>query len=286
MWCPNTGVPLVKMQCHKTNVNGLAVDQTGHYLTTAGSDGKLKIWDVRNYKMLYEYWTPMPAKSVAISQKGLLAVGYGSQIQVWKDWQHEKQKKPYLKHDIFDDKGVNDLQFVPYEDFLGIGVVNGFSSIVVPGAGEANFDTFEVNVYQTKNQRKQAEVVKLLDKIPADSITLDPTIIGTIDQASKEVIESERTAEKEEAERKKDKNKKKHEKQRGRSSTGNERKQKASIYDDKTRDKIKEIVNSKLKIRRLEKEKLKTETNLLQDGGLLAEFDPVDVLRKKIKISK
>jgi len=49
---------------------------------TAGSDGQMKVWDVRTYKAVHEYWNPMPAKSLSISQKGLLAVGWGSQVQV------------------------------------------------------------------------------------------------------------------------------------------------------------------------------------------------------------
>jgi U3 small nucleolar RNA-associated protein 7 len=60
---------------------------------------------------------------------------------------------------------LNDVQFVPYEDFLGIGLKDGFSSIVIPGAGEANFDSFEVTPYQTKKQRNQQEVIQLLDKV-------------------------------------------------------------------------------------------------------------------------
>lgn len=29
MWCPNTGVPLVKMLCHKGSVTSIAVDVSG-----------------------------------------------------------------------------------------------------------------------------------------------------------------------------------------------------------------------------------------------------------------
>lgn len=41
----------------------------------------------------------------------------------------------------------------------------GFSSVVIPGSGEANFDTFEVNVFETKNQKREHLVKSLLEKV-------------------------------------------------------------------------------------------------------------------------
>jgi len=99
-------------------------------------------------------------------------------FQIWKDWYGEKQKKPYLRQDTHEGKPLTDLQFVPYEDFLGAGLVDGnqsqrnflitsigFSSILVPGSGEPNFDSYEVNIFQTKKQRAEDDVAKLLDKV-------------------------------------------------------------------------------------------------------------------------
>lgn len=45
------------------------------------------------------------------------------------------------------------VRFIPYEDVLGIGHDLGYSSIVVPGGGEATFDAFEANPYATSRQR-------------------------------------------------------------------------------------------------------------------------------------
>ena len=63
------------------------------------------------------------------------------------------------------------------------------------GLGIANFDTFENNPYETKNQRKQNEVRDLLEKIPYDMITVDPNMINKADPRSKKIIEQERKEE-------------------------------------------------------------------------------------------
>lgn len=79
-----------------------------------------------------------------------------------------------MKHKTNNNTGINSTQFVPFEDFLGIGTDSGFQSILIPGAGEPNFDSFENNPYLTKKQQKEGLVQRLLEKLPFQMITLNP----------------------------------------------------------------------------------------------------------------
>ena len=195
MWTPNYGNTLVvKIFAHSSGINSCCVDLEGNYLTTIGNDSKMKIWDLRNsYKSLYEYYNPSIANNVTISQKGLLAVSYSNVIEIWKDFALSKQKEPYMKHHFKDNKTkTKSLKFVNFEDFLGCGNNLGFSSIIVPGSGIANFDTFENNPYETKNQKKEKEIKNLLEKIPYNMINIDPYKLNNINIRSNKVIEKEK----------------------------------------------------------------------------------------------
>ena len=117
---------------------------------------------------------------------------------------------------------VHGLSFVPYEDVLGLVHDVGYSSIIVPGAGQANFDAFEANPFETSTQRKERVVHGLLQKLDPATISLKTDTIGHIDDAAPEVREKEIKEQRErsiEELRKKEKKAKK--KMRGRSKIGN-----------------------------------------------------------------
>ncbi|KXL43113.1 hypothetical protein M433DRAFT_58889 [Acidomyces richmondensis BFW] len=191
MWSPNSTTPLVKMLCHHGPVRSLAVDREGRYMVSTGQDMKMAVWDVRKFKPVHEYFLRQPGSSVAISDRNLTAVGWGTQTTIWKDLfsKHRsdidqiKVQSPYMAWGG-EGQHVDHVQWCPFEDVLGIGHDKGYSSILVPGAGEPNFDALEQNPYENTKQRQEAEVKSLLNKLQPEMISLDPDFIGSLDTAS------------------------------------------------------------------------------------------------------
>ena len=164
-------------------------------MVTTATDSRMKVWDLRKFEEVYDYFTPGPASSSDISQKGLLSVSVGSQCLVWKDWYLEKQKEPYMSHKVKKGSKISECKFAPYEDFLGLGLSTGISSVTVPGSGEANFDAYEANPFESRIQKREAQVHQIMEKLQPSTIVMDQSKIGSIDKASKEVKDQERLEE-------------------------------------------------------------------------------------------
>lgn len=98
---------------------------------------------------------------------------------MWRDCLETKAASPYLTH-MLPLGGIQSLRFCPYEDVLGVGCAGGISSVLIPGAGEPNFDSFVANPFQGKKERQEQEVVQLLDKLQPETIMLDPAAIGKV----------------------------------------------------------------------------------------------------------
>ena len=195
LWSPNSTDALVKIQANSGAVRSIAVDRSGHYMLTAGQDSRLKLWDVRALKEVHNYSTRQPATSISISDRGLAAVVTNTSVTIWKDLftsggsnEPGKVQSPYLNyHSPFGAQTKpNTVSFCPFDDILGVSHTSGFTSLIVPGAGEPNFDALEVNPYETRIQRREAEVKSLLTKLQPETIALDPNFIGTIDIRSAE----------------------------------------------------------------------------------------------------
>ena len=186
MWSPNVKEPLVKMLCHKSALKSLAINSNGNYMVTSGLDHLLNIWDLRTYKQLNSIKISSGASSLAFSQKNLIAASLKNNVEIYKDYiTNDKHSEIlYLNHKI--KNNIQNVQFCPFEDVLGIGHSTGLSSILVPGSGEPNFDALEANPYQSKSQRRQWEVKALLEKIQPELINLDPFKLRQIDQKTLE----------------------------------------------------------------------------------------------------
>lgn len=192
LWSPNMTKALVTMQCHASSMLSLAVDPSGRYMATSGVDGKVRTWDIRMYKQLHEYFTVRPSTTMDISQSGMLALGYGPHVQVWKDAFATKQKSPYL-YEPYNGDIVQSLKFHPYEDYLGVGLQDRILNMIVPGAGEANFDTFEYNPFEVKKQRQERTVRSLLEKLQPEMITLDKRAFSVMSEENESVVREENT---------------------------------------------------------------------------------------------
>lgn len=192
LWSPNSTTPLVKIQANAGPVRSIGIDRSGHYMLCGGQDLRLKLWDIRAMKEVHSYTTRQPASSISISDRGLAAVGTGTGVTIWKDLftsstsrDPTKVQSPYLSWGN-DGRRIERVQFCPYDDILGISHAQGFSSIIVPGAGEPNYDALEANPYETTKQRQETEVKSLLTKLQPETIALDPNFIGNLDVRSAE----------------------------------------------------------------------------------------------------
>lgn len=182
MWSPSVKEPLARILCHPTPITALAFNPTGDKMVTSGIDRKIKLWDSRMFKQpLTEYQTKTPVNHISLSQKNVMAISMGNVCEIFRNVNMGSLHSidSYLRN--FEDGAISSVEFVPYEDILGIGSSKGFSSVLVPGCGEANFDALEQNPFRTKSQRREHEVKALLEKIPSDLIALDSSQIVGVD---------------------------------------------------------------------------------------------------------
>ncbi|KAI4902780.1 hypothetical protein NFI96_011153, partial [Prochilodus magdalenae] len=259
LWSPNQKEPLVKMLCHRGGVRSLTVDKTGTYMVTSGLDRKLKVYDIRAFKPLHSYFLPAGASCLSLSQRGLLSAATGDVVQVYRDvWGGSPLTKPYMAHRV---RGtVWGVGYCPFEDVLGVGHAEGFTSMIVPGAGEPNFDALDINPYRSTKQKQEWEVKALLEKVQPELISLDPGLLGKVDQVTFKQKHKERMealgydplAE----ERFKPRMKK-----RGRSSAGAVEKRKKKVAHEDQRDVIRKTVEEKMVKEKEQKKSSKEQLN-------------------------
>lgn len=173
-WSPTVPDALVQIKAHKGGAQDIAFHRNGRYFVTLGGDHKMKIWDTRTLRALEEYAVTYAFNTIDISDRGLLAMGGGTNIQIWTNmFTSARQSSPHMKHYLGYGNIAHQVRFCPFEDVLGIGHSNGFSSIIVPGSAEANIDYYYANPYETERHRKERVVTNLLDKLQPETISMD-----------------------------------------------------------------------------------------------------------------
>ncbi|CAJ2511076.1 Uu.00g067010.m01.CDS01 [Anthostomella pinea] len=200
LWSPNCSSaegPLVKLLAHRGPTRALSVDRSGHYMVSGGADNKMAVWDIRMFREVQSYFTHQPASSISISDRDVTAVGWGTSTTMWQGLfskhatDQKKVQSPYMTWGG-EGKRIERVKWCAFEDVLGIGSDEGFSSIIIPGAGEPNFDALEVNPFETAKQRQETEVKTLLNKLPPDMIALDPNFVGNLDLRSEKQRQDEK----------------------------------------------------------------------------------------------
>lgn len=182
MWAPAQKEALTKVLCHSTPLTAVTVDPLGQHMATAGLDRQVKIWDLRELDQpLFSFRTRTAPSEMRYSQRGALAMAFGNGVEIYKKPSADTLN-PYLRQKFWG--SISDLEFCPYEDLLGVSFQHGYSSLIVPGSGEPNFDARESNPYHSLSQRREHEVHSLLNKVPMEFIALDPNQIATVDVPS------------------------------------------------------------------------------------------------------
>ncbi|TIB68641.1 hypothetical protein E3P77_00988 [Wallemia ichthyophaga] len=183
-YSPSTPHAHVKLQAHRGGVRSIDHDRQGRYLASAGADGMVKLWDMRMWRELTTFRARNQIADISFSDTDMLAVGWGNHAYVYRDLLQQQVDNgssstptPYLTHH-FSGRNVNKVAFCPYEDVLSVGHAGGLDNLLIPGAGEGNYDSLEADPFEGKGARREREVRQLLDKIQPDLITFNDNVLG------------------------------------------------------------------------------------------------------------
>ncbi|CBZ27211.1 conserved hypothetical protein [Leishmania mexicana MHOM/GT/2001/U1103] len=178
-WSPTVVDPLLQLKGHKGVIEDICFHPNGRFFLTLGGDHAMKVWDCRTLRTLEEYAVTYSFHTLDISSSGLVALGGGTNVHIWKDmFTAAKPSSPYMKFGLGYGNIAEQVRFCPFEDVIGIGHSRGFTSLLIPGSGEANPDFYYANPHETERHRKERVVTNLLDKLPPDTISMDIQVPG------------------------------------------------------------------------------------------------------------
>ncbi len=195
MWTPNLSTPAVKLLAHRGPVTGISIDSRngGRNMATCGMDGTIKVWDTRmlgkgpvaNGKLVDQL---LICNTLNVGSLALL----GAPTSRSTTLMHHSE----LHHLDHTSPKVSPLRTAPSQ----VLPLRGRSRCcalwwvhfpLVPGAGEPNFDSSELDPFETRTARREREVHQLLDKISPDLISIDQSILGSIHVAEINVSAAE-----------------------------------------------------------------------------------------------
>jgi U3 small nucleolar RNA-associated protein 7 len=107
---------------------------------------------------------------------------------VFRDVEKSSSTAPYLTLPL-PGLTASGIAFCPFDDILAVGHGKGISSLLVPGSGEANFDSAEADVYESYSRRREREVRSVLEKIRPELITLDTDFLGKVREDKPQTFE-------------------------------------------------------------------------------------------------
>lgn len=169
LWAPRSSEYLARVLCHRNKVRSIKIDESGRYMATSASENVVKVWDVRaKYVPLKEVKLQYAPSSMDLSQNSKLVVGQKNKVEVF-DLSSGKAK--YLKN-VFPERTISDLKYAPYEDVLTVCTDAGMENMVVPGAASATYRRCDAP-HLSARERQEAEVRRLLEKIPGDMIGVE-----------------------------------------------------------------------------------------------------------------
>jgi U3 small nucleolar RNA-associated protein 7 len=212
LWTPNSPTPHVRLLAHLGEVTAVSVDgsSAGRYMATSGADGRVKVWDCRNWKGCLRQWNVRTGTSHGLhgaqldwSQKGMLAVGASNVVNVFRQPAITSMHSPlatppsYMAHPTPRSQ-IASIRFIPHRDLLAIshspssdksGVLahsHVISTVLIPGSGNPNYDTAEGgDPHEGGKGRREREVRSLLDKLEPSTITVDPEMLGGLREPGK-----------------------------------------------------------------------------------------------------
>lgn len=77
---------LRRWEAHRGPINDLVFSQDRQFLISAGWDGKIRLWKVKDGKLIKEFHQSKPVKFVSLSPNGKMLVtsGYDKTIKIWR----------------------------------------------------------------------------------------------------------------------------------------------------------------------------------------------------------